>query len=76
MGFAYLHRSEGVGTCMGWRKREHLVPTATPAFRLKSWRAFQIALDPLARPRVFPRGRRPHDDDPLSVDVIAALTHG
>jgi hypothetical protein len=60
---------------MGWRKREHLVPTVTPAFRLKSWRAFQITLDPLGRPRVSPAGHPPCDEAPLSVDAIAALMH-
>jgi hypothetical protein len=59
---------------MGWRKSKHLVPTATPAFKLKSWRAFEIALDPLARPRVFPVRRRSREEAPLSVDVIVSLT--
>ena len=60
---------------MGWRKREHLVPTVTPAFRLKSWRAFQIELDPLGRPKQSPEAYRPCDEVPLSVDAIAALMH-
>jgi hypothetical protein len=60
---------------MGWRKREHLVPTATPAFRLKSWRAFQVTLDPLGRVKVPPEGQPPCDVLPLSVDAIAALMH-
>jgi hypothetical protein len=60
---------------MGWRKREHLVPTATPAFRLKSWRAFQITLDPLGRLKVTPGAHRSCDEPPLSVDAIAALMH-
>jgi hypothetical protein len=58
---------------MGWRKRKHLVPTATPAFRLKSWRAFQIALDPLSRPKASPEPRPSRDEAPLTVDAIAAL---
>jgi hypothetical protein len=58
---------------MGWRKRKHLVPTATPAFRLKSWRAFQIALDPLSRPKAARARHRSGDDPPLTVDAIVAL---
>jgi hypothetical protein len=61
---------------MGWRKREHLVPTATPAFRLKAWRSFQITLDPLSSPKISPEAHPPCDEVPLSVDAIAALLHG
>jgi hypothetical protein len=60
---------------MGWRKREHLVPTATPAFRLKSWRAFQITLDPLGCPKVSPAAHASCDEAPFTVDAIAALMH-
>ena len=60
---------------MGWRKREHLVPTVTPAFRLKSWNAFQITLDPLGRPKVSPEGHASCGEAPLTTDAIAALVH-
>jgi hypothetical protein len=60
---------------MGWRKREHLVPTVTPAFRLESWRALQITLDPLGRPKALLDDHRSCHDAPLSVDAIAALMH-
>jgi hypothetical protein len=52
------------------------MPTPTPAFRLKSWRAFQLALDPLGRPRVLPRRRRPRDSAAPPDDVIVAPTFG
>ena len=58
---------------MGWRKREHLVPTVTPAFRLKSWRAFQVTLDPLGRPKVSPEAHPSCDGAPLTVDAIVEL---
>jgi hypothetical protein len=61
---------------MGRRRRKHLVPTATPAFRRKSWRAFQITLDPLGHPKASPEGHASCNEPPLSVDAIAALMHG
>jgi len=60
---------------MGWRKRERNVPTVTPAFRLKSWRAFQVELDPLGCPRVPPEAHPSPDEAPLTVDAIAARLH-
>ena len=61
---------------MEWRKRKHLVPTATPSFRLKAWRSFQITLDPLSRPKISPEAHPPCDDAPLTVAAIAALMNG
>jgi hypothetical protein len=60
---------------MGWRKRQHFVPMVTPAFRLKSWRAFQITLDPLGCVKAAPARHGSCDEAPLSVDAIAALMH-
>jgi hypothetical protein len=47
----------------------------TPAFRLESWRALQITLDPLGRPKALLDDHRSCHDAPLSVDAIAALMH-
>jgi hypothetical protein len=58
---------------MGWRKRAHRVPTVTPAFRLKSWRAFQVTLDPLGRPKASPEPHPSWDEAPLTIDAITAL---
>jgi hypothetical protein len=60
---------------MGWRQSEHLVPTVTPAFRVKSWLAFQVTLDPLGRPKVSPEAHASCDEAPLTIDAIAALMH-
>jgi hypothetical protein len=57
---------------MGWRKREHLLPTVTPSFRVKSWQAFQRTLDPLGRPRARPEAHPSCEGAPLTVDAIAA----
>jgi hypothetical protein len=34
------------------------LPRPTVQFKLRAWRAFQRALDPLAPPRPYPRERR------------------
>jgi hypothetical protein len=61
---------------MEWRQRTLLVPAATPAFRLRSWRAFQVAIDPLGQPRVLPHRQGNWDDARLSLAALAAATAG
>jgi hypothetical protein len=48
------------------------VPAASPLFRAKSWRAFEFALDPLARARSLPP-RRPAGDHADLVALWLAL---
>jgi hypothetical protein len=46
-------------------------PTATPLFRARSWRAFELALDPLARARLRPARRYARDDAGLIALCLA-----
>jgi hypothetical protein len=45
--------NEGKGSQMQRRRQE--LPAPTEQFRLRAWREFQKALDPLARPKPLPR---------------------
>jgi hypothetical protein len=47
------------------------VPAATPTFRASSWRAFELALDPLARARSLPTRRYVRDDAGLVALCVA-----
>jgi hypothetical protein len=56
------------------RSTERL-PIATLAFSIKSWREFQLALDPLARPVRLPLPRRVPESMALSPAFFVALAH-
>jgi hypothetical protein len=47
------------------------VPAATPRFRAKSWRAFELSLDPLARARSLPAHRYARDEAGLVALCLA-----
>jgi hypothetical protein len=49
------------------------LPIATHAFGIKSWRTFQLALDPLARPVRLPLPRRVPESMALSRAFFIAL---
>ena len=42
------------------RKGQQEPPAPTEQFRLRAWREFQKALDPLAPPKPLPRRKRLH----------------
>jgi hypothetical protein len=47
------------------------VPAASRVFRTASWRAFQLALNPLARARSLPTRRYVRDDTGLAALCLA-----
>ena len=47
--------TEGKGCQM--KRGQQELPAPTEQFRLRAWREFQKALDPLARPKPLPRKR-------------------
>jgi len=47
--------NEGKGSQM--KRGQQELPAPTEQFRLRAWREFQKALDPLARPKPLPRKR-------------------
>jgi hypothetical protein len=47
------------------------IPAATPLFRARSWRAFELALDPLARARSLPARRYARDETGLVALCLA-----
>ena len=72
----YRDRAGGVRTCMLTKRSTDRLPIATLAFSIKSWRAFQLALDPLARPSSLPVPRRVPESMALSHAFFVALADG
>jgi hypothetical protein len=58
------------------KPRTDRLPIATLAFSIKSWRVFQLALDPLARPTSLPLPRRAPESMALSRSFYVALRRG